>query len=103
MKRTLFARDGLSNAKGAQRIQQRHRWTGRLEEIEAESWNQDSFYCQTLVEVGNRYVEINSLNDSFMRPLEPQILRKRNLNHHSSCALSFALFPIPGHKPQHYL
>lgn len=47
----LFARDGLSNANGAQRIQQRHRWTGRLEESVAESWNQDSFYCQILMEV----------------------------------------------------
>ena len=54
MKRTLFARDGLSNAKGVQRIQQRHRWTGRLGESVAESWNEDGFYCQILVEVWSR-------------------------------------------------
>lgn len=103
MRRTLFARDGLSNAKGAQRIQQRHRWTARLEERVAESWNEDSFYCQILMEVRSRQVEVNSLNDSFTRPLEPQILRKRNLNHHPCCVLSLALFPIQGHKPLHYL
>lgn len=77
MKRTVAARDGLSHAKGAQRIQQRHRWTGRLEETVAERWNEESFYCQILVEVWRW--KISSLNNRFMCPLELQISRKRDL------------------------
>lgn len=95
MKRTVSARDGLSRARGAQRMQQRHRWTGRLEEAAAERWDEESFYCQILVEVwrGKR----SRLNNRFARPLEWHFSRKTNLKHHPFLLL------IQRYKPLHYL
>lgn len=93
MKRAEAARDGLSHAKGAQRIQQRHRWTGRLEETVAGRWDEESFYCHILVEVWRW--EISSPNNRFMCPVELQISRKRNLKHHP-CWLVIGARPQSG-------
>lgn len=93
MRRRVAARQGLSHARGAQRIQQRHRWTGRLGEAGAERCHEESLDCQILAEVWRW--EISSPNNRFVCPLELQISRKRKLEHHP-CWLVIGARPHSG-------